>query len=224
MQIEKQKLLGNSFVGVFSTTNDKKTFLPSATTDNFIKAIKGTLKTKSIKLNLCNSSLIGLFSASNENGIVIPEMAYESEITILEKHFDNVATISQYTAVGNLVTANQNGCIASPLLNKKSIKIIENTLGVKVKRMQLAGIDVVGSCVLATSKGFLANPNITDQEFEMLEELFGVEGNIGSINYGVPFIKGGLIANKNGAIVGSETTSYELGRIDEALFLGRENK
>jgi translation initiation factor 6 (eIF-6) len=31
-----------------------------------------------------------------------------------------------------------------------------------------------------------------------------------------------LIANKNGAITGLLTSPYELGRIDDALFLGRE--
>lgn len=222
MRFEKQNLIGNPFIGVFSATTDNLTFIPSAASSKFSELVETTLGTKPIALSLCNSSLIGLFSVSNQSGIVVPEMAYENELEALEEHFDRIGIISQYTAIGNLVTCNDKGCVASPLLSPKSKKTLEKTLKVKVKQMTIAGIDVVGSSVIATNKGFLTNPNITDPELVALEHLFGVEGNVGSINYGVPFVKSGLIANSHGAIIGSLTTSYELGRIDEALFLGRE--
>lgn len=222
MRLEKQNLLGNPFIGVFSATNDKLTLLPAATPDRFSAMAEDVLKTKPVRLNLCNSPLIGIFSVFNNNGIVVPEMAFESELDTLGQLFDNVATIRQFTAIGNLAASNDNGCVASPILSKAVVETLESTLGVPVTQTSLAGLEVIGSSIVATSKGFLANMNASDDEIATLEKAFGVEGDVGSINYGVPFVKSGLIANKNGAITGLLTSPHELGRIDDALFLGRE--
>lgn len=222
MRIEKKNLLGNPFIGVFGTTNNNITLLPSGASEKFKKLTEETLETEIVSLNLSNSSLIGLFSLMNDKGIVVPETVYDSEIKLLKEHFDNVGIVSDFTAIANLASCNNKSCIASTCLSKETANTIQETLDVSLTQTTLANTEVVGSCLLITDNGFLANPNISDEELQKIRKTLGLDGNVGSINYGTPFIKGGLIANKKGAIVGLPTTAYELGRIDEALFLGRE--
>ena len=50
-----------------------------------------------------------------------------------------------------------------------------------------------------------------------IKKVFKVDVMIGTVNHGVPMIGSGLVANVNGAIVGSLTTGIEMGRIEEAL-------
>ncbi|MCD6522993.1 MAG: translation initiation factor IF-6 [Candidatus Diapherotrites archaeon] len=221
MYLEQANIIGNPFVGVFSSTNDNITLLPHQASGEFESLVREVLKTKPVKTTIYNSSLIGVFCCMNNNGIVVPECIYKEEQELLSEHFDNVAVIKDYTAIGNLITCNDAGAVASPLFSDKTIKTMEKALGVDITKMKVAGIDTCGSCVIATNKGFLANPNTTKEEIKALEKIFGVPGDIGSVNYGNPFVKSGILANVNGAIIGSLATPFEIGRIDEALFFGR---
>jgi len=63
----------------------------------------------------------------------------------------------------------------------------------------------------------LSHPKILSDEKKMLESVFGVDVHIGTVNHGVPLIGSGLIANSEGAIMGTLTTGIEMGRIEESL-------
>lgn len=222
MRIEKKNLSGNPFVGLFLSTNNSVTLVPGSAQESFLNAVKNTLNTKVVHTTLYDSSLLGLFSVMNDNGVLVPKTVYDSEIEFLKKYFDNVGVIDEFTAIGNLITCNNKGCIASPAFSENIIHVIEETLDVDVVQTKIAGLDVVGSSIVANDKGFLANPNIKDEELKVIEKALKVEGTVGSVNYGSPFVGGGLVANNEGAITGMLTTAYEIGRIDEALFFGRD--
>lgn len=222
MRIEKKNISGNPFIGILSSTNNEITLVPPSTQDGFVKLVKDVLRTKVIKATLYDSSLLGVFSVMNDNGILVPKTVYDSETDFLKKYFDKIGVLQEFTAIGNLITCNNKGCIVSHVFSENDVHTIEEVLNVDVIQMKLAGLDVVGSCVVANDKGFLANPNITDEELKTIKKALKVDGTVGSVNYGSPFIKGGLIANNEGAITGMLTTAYEFGRIDEALFFGRE--
>jgi len=72
---------------------------------------------------------------------------------------------------------------------------------------------------VATNKGMLCHPKIEDEEKKKLEELFDVPVDIGTVNHGIPYVGAGVVANANGAIMGSKTTGIEMGRIEDALNL-----
>jgi translation initiation factor 6 len=222
MNVQQKNIFGSPFVGVYGSSSQDKTLLPKNVPEKFEETVSKYLGTTIIKTSIYDSTLLGIFSAFNQNGIILPRVAYQEEIDFLEKKFPKVGVVQGFTAVGNMVACNDEGCLASPLFNKKDVETMENTLGVKVSQYSLAGINVVGSCVVATNKGFLANPNVNQKELEKLEKTFKTEGNVGSLNYGNPFIGGCIIVNQNGAIVGDTTSPFEVGRVDEALFLGRD--
>lgn len=217
MNLEQSDLLGNPFVGVFACTNDDVTLLPSSTPQRFVDLVRRVLGTEPVKTHLCNSSLLGIFCCLNNNGAAVPSTAYEDEIRILEECVGNVVVVEGFTALGNLVTCNDKGCVASPLLPDASVSALRKALGVKPVLARIAGVDITGSCVAATNSGFLVNPNVSGDEFKALEKVFHTRGGVGSLNYGNPFVKGGILANSRGAIVGSTTTPFEMSRVDEAF-------
>ena len=222
MYLEQGDLNGNPFVGIFAVTNDSTTFLPPDADKRFEKIVGTVLKTKVVKGIVCNSPLLGVFSCMNSTGVVLPETVYRDEVEFFKKHFEQVGVITGYTAIGNLLTCNDKGCVVSPLFSRKAIKVIGQTLGVKCTVMRLAGLDTTGSSVIATNKGLLTNPNITEKEMAKLEEVLQVKGGAGTLNYGNPFVKAGILGNSAGAIVGSTTTPFEMGQLDEALFFKKE--
>jgi len=222
MYLQPKNLTGNPNVGVFAATNDEVTLVTPLASHQFIKLAKKTLKTNVIPINICNSSLIGIFVALNNNGIAVPSTVYTDEIAQLKQYFNNVEVVDKFTALGNMVSANSNGAMASQLFPKSSIATLEKAFEVKVKPGRLAEVDTVGSSVVVTNKGFFANQNISDEEMKTLEKTFKVEGGTGTLNYGSVFVHGGMIANNNGAICGATTTPFELGRIDDALFFKKE--
>ncbi len=71
---------------------------------------------------------------------------------------------------------------------------------------------------VVTNKGGLANPNINEWEAKKLEEVAGVEVLTGTVNFGTDMVGSGLIANSKGYVVGRDTTGFELGIVEEALF------
>ncbi len=205
---------------MFACTTDEYTFVPHYTPDDFVELARETLGTDVIRLSLCSSNLIGIFLLANANGAVVPAIAYKDERAALGEYLD-VSVIHDFTAIANLASCNDKGCAVSPLLSKKAVGTISEALGVKAEPTTIAGLDVTGSCLAATNKGFLSNPNATDKDLTHLKGVLGVDGSTGTLNYGNPFVKGGMIANSRGAIIGSTTTPFELSRVDDALFLDR---
>jgi len=83
--------------------------------------------------------------------------------------------------------------------------------------VRIAGYSAVGSACAATNKGFIHHPEATEQEIKTLEDIFKVKGASATINTGIPFVGRCVIANSNGFVVGTQTTGYELGRLEEGF-------
>jgi len=217
MRIEQADLLGSAFIGVYAATNEDYTFLPNNVGEVFVSIVEEVLGTEAIKVSVANSSLIGVMTELNSKCIALPKTAYSEEKKAFSRYLDTVV-IEGFTAVGNLMTANDKGIIITPLLKKEEVRRIEAAFGTEAAVLSVGGLDITGASTYATNNGFLANPNTTKTELEKLEEIFKVKGAIGSLNYGNPFVSGSILANSKGAIVGSQSTPFELGRVDDALF------
>ncbi len=220
MQIEQSDLLGTAFVGVFAATNDKVTFLPPNAEEEFITLVEDVLKTEVAIVSVANSSLLGVMTSMNSSRIALPRTTYKDEQEVFKSYF-KTSVFGGFTAVGNMMTVNDKGIALSPLISTKDANALKKAFDIPVERVSIAGLDTTGSCVVATNNGFLSNPNTTKEGMNKLSKLFGANGAIGSLNYGNPFVKGCILANSNGAIVGSTSTPFELGRVDDALFLDK---
>ncbi|MFH1785663.1 MAG: translation initiation factor IF-6 [Candidatus Micrarchaeota archaeon] len=209
---------GNPWIGMFIKSNNEITMLPIDSMKKIEDMIQERLKTKTVKIGMGDSNLLGIYIAMNSNGIILPNIVKEEEVAVLKKIGLNVhISTDKYNAHGNNIAVNDNGGIINPNIEKEDAKKIADVLGVELVPTTIAGFSTVGSSCIATNSGYLAHFKSTDDELKKMKDIFKVDGNKGTMNTGTGFVSYGAVVNKNGYIVGENTTAYEIGRLEEAL-------
>ncbi|NLU04127.1 MAG: translation initiation factor IF-6 [Methanothermobacter sp.] len=216
--IRRINLSGNPNLGVYISVTDSVALIPQNTPEKFEGVLREALEVEVLKVSISGSSLNGALSVGHSNGFVVSNQAMDREIDALAAAgVEAVRIPERFTAVGNLVLANDNGAVASPLLSDDALQVIGDVLEVDVKVSTLAGLNIVGSMGAATNRGALLNPQASSEEIGIIEDTLGVEADVGTVNHGVTLIGACSVANSNGVLVGEETTGPELARIEEAL-------
>ena len=216
--LKRVDIVGNPNVGVFVLATDDFAIVPYNLIDEKAEIIKETLEVDVVRSSISGSNLIGSLAVANSNGIVVSPHVLDREVKQFEELGLKVATIpSQFTAVGNVVAANDYGAIVSPFFSEDACNIIEDTLDVDVESRSISGSDIVGSLIKVTNSGFLISKNATSSEINLARKVFGVEGDIGTVGRGIPLVGACSIANSHGAIVAKGSTGPEMARVEEAL-------
>ncbi len=183
------------------------------------KQLSSALKVPVITATLFGTELCGVFSAGNDNGVVLTPMIEKHELTHLKASLKNLNILvleTKYTAIGNLVLCNNKGCIISPLLSQHR-KEIEDCLGVPVESGKIGGFETVGSAALSTDKGCLTANTASEEELKWIESVLNVKTDLGTVSRGSPFIHSALIVNSSAAVCSESCTGPELGRIGEVF-------
>lgn len=168
-------------------------------------------------LRLGGTDLIGMFAAGNSTGLVVPDIIERhEEEQLAETEIPFTVIESNYTAFGNLLLCNDTGCLISPHLADQQ-EAIADALGVPVETGTVAGLNIPGSCGVATNEGVLLHRDASEDELEQVEAILGVEADIGSVNFGTPYVHSGVLANSDELLIGNETTGPELQRVQDAL-------
>lgn len=220
--MRKTAYFGNPWIGMFIKTNDEVTMLPVDSMDKLDAIVKENLGTEIVKASIADSNLLGIYVAMNSNGLVVPNIIEERELSAIRKSGLNVhVSKERNNANGNNIAVNDKGGIVNPNCEKAEIKEMEDVLGVELVQKSIAGYSTVGSACIATNTGFLAHFKSSEDEMKELKDVFRVYGNKGTVNTGTGFVSYGVVVNKNGYVAGENTTAFELGRVEEALGLIR---
>jgi len=215
--IAKLNFNGDPNLGLFTIPTEEFCIVGNTVMKKDRSEIEEIMGARTIEASIANSELVGLFSTANSNGIALPRNSLEKEVRFFKKIGLNVfVSPLKQTALGNLTLLNDNGCII-PKEMAKIKKDLENCFCVPVEIGTVAKLSIVGSCAFATNKGIVAHINCTLEEMELLESVLKVKGDIGTLNFGSPYVGASLIANSKGFIISQETTGPELQRVDEAL-------
>lgn len=215
LKIERTSFYRNPFAGLFLKTSSKLTLLPKNAPDKLSQQVERVLHTKVVRLFISQSSLLGIFSALNDNGCVIPDFSEKQDELFLKKEGLNVCLLKNYSP-GNNILCNNKAALVNPDVPQAEAKKIGDCLGVEVFR-QKTGAKTVGAANVVTDRGLLAYNETSDVELKYLEKIFGVKGLAGTSNFGSAFNGFGIIANAKGALMGESTTGVEAQRIFEAL-------
>ncbi|WP_407391555.1 translation initiation factor IF-6 [Methanobrevibacter sp.] len=216
--LKRVDIVNNPNVGVFITATDDYAIIPYNLLDEKAQIVEEALEVDIIRASVTGSNLIGSLAVANSNGIIVPPQVLEREVKQFEELGLNVGIVpGEYSALGNIVAANDKGAIASHFLSSKAIKVIEETLDVDVEPKAIADMDIIGSLIQVTNKGFLVSKNATEDDVDFAREVFGVEGDIGTVGRGISLVGACSIANSNGAIVAKDSTGPEMARVEEAL-------
>jgi translation initiation factor 6 len=200
-------------IGVFIKANDRIILIPFGFAETKITKLTHYLQIEEkIFASIAGSRLIGPMTVMNNNGILLPSIASDEEIRVLRQASGlNVERLkSKFTAVGNLISTNDNGALVSPLLNSEVNQQVRDVLGVPVNSIAVGGFIQTGSMVVATNIGAAIHPKATEEEIKIISESLQVQVEPATVNGGVPFLSSGIIANSKSVIVGGLTSGPEL--------------
>ena len=215
-----EAFFGTAEVGLFAVPTERICLVPPQLKRRQKKLIEEALDVTVIPTTLAGSILLSPMAVGNSNGILFSNMVLEEELEAVKKKMGdlNIGVVEgKYTAIGNLILANDHAALASSILPKKALKVIEDVLGVEVVRGRIADRSYVGSLAVVTNSGGVVYAEVSEEEERKLSEIFKVDVLPGTVNNGVKFVRSGIIANSKGAIIGLMTTGPELMTVSRAL-------
>lgn len=219
VEIHLFDLYRSANIGIFLKCNDKFCLAPRGLASTKTDRLFSLLKCEVIPASVAGSRLIGPLVAMNNNGIIVSRLSDEAEVDHLKKAtgLDVHRLDSRFTSVGNLISANDRGAIASDVFSDESAREIERTLNVPVRRMRIGSLIQVGAMISCTNTGALVHPVATEQEIELIGSTLGFEPEPATVNGGVPFVSSGFVGNSKTILVGALTRGPELVILSKAF-------
>jgi translation initiation factor 6 len=199
-------------IGVFVKANDSIILIPHGFAETKSEKLAEFMQVKEVRASIAGTRLLGPMSVMNNNGILLPSIASDDEVESIRRATGlkvDRAT-SRFTAIGNLVAANDNGALASPLLRGELDQQIQEVMGVPVQMMGIGGFVQTGSMISATNVGAGVTPRATEEEVGAVSEVLQVPADVVTVNGGMPFPSSGIVANSKCVVVGTLTSGPEL--------------
>ncbi len=211
MEIYRYTFYKSPNIGIFVRANDSVMLLPQGFAETKSDKLAEYLQVRPVPTSIAGTRLIGPMSVMNNNGILLPSLADDEEVAWLRQNtglkVERLA--SRFTALGNLIAANDNGALVSPLLKEVEGQI-QDVLGVPAHSIGISGFVQTGAVVVATNAGAAVHPKATEDEVEAVSEALQVPAEPLTINGGVPFLSSGIVGNTKAVVVGSLTSGPEL--------------
>jgi translation initiation factor 6 len=206
-------------IGVYITVNDKFVLLPMGFAETKAEKLAQYLEVKPLYTAVANTRLMGALMVINNRGILLPSTAYQEEYDFLKKETGLTVGVldSKYTALGNVICANDKGAIVSPWLSASDVETIKQILDVEVVQKRIAGLNTVGSMMVANNTGAVIHPEADEEDMKMFANVLGVHVEHATINAGVPYVESGILANNHAVVVGSMTTGPEIMMLTRAF-------
>ncbi|RLI24809.1 MAG: translation initiation factor IF-6 [Candidatus Hecatellales archaeon] len=212
LTVTRASVMGSPNIGVFARATDSFAIFPEGIPARKLERVSRLLEVKVVSLDLGYSKLIGVLSAANSRGIIVPHYLTEEEEKFLREKLEvEVERLrSKHTSAGNLILANDRGAVVSPLLGRRELQTVEDILGVEAVYGSIAGIPLPGSMAAATNRGAMLHPQASDEEVKKVAEVLKVRVGVGTVNGGVSYVSSGIVGNSKALLVGSLTTGPEL--------------
>ncbi|MDE1869274.1 MAG: translation initiation factor IF-6 [Candidatus Micrarchaeota archaeon] len=220
MDAAKFRIGGSDFVGVFATSSDRFVFAGRGLTSGSKKLLSDTLKVKLHEVSISGSDLVGLFSRTNSNGIILSNLVLEHELHAIKAlNLDMKMGVleSELNAVGSNILANDKIAIINPDYGHAAALQIQDILDVEVIKAETGSFKTVGANNILTGRGLAINNRCTEDEKALLDEATGFKSMRTTANTGALSIGLATVANSNAVVAGDSTTGFELNRIIEAL-------
>lgn len=219
MDIAKYDVYRGPNLGVYISANDSVVLLPMGFARSKAERLAGYLGVEYRHAAIANTRLIGSLCAMNNRGILIPKTAFQSEYDFLKKETGLEISVldSKFTALGNVICANDRGAIVSPWLSRHECRAISDALGVEVYQRRVAGFNQTGAVMVANNTGAAVHPETDEEDMKTFANVLGVRIEHCSINNGIPYVASGILANNRSLVVGSLTTGPEIMMLTRAF-------
>jgi len=219
MDIIKFDVYRGPNIGIYINTNDDFVLLPMGFAQNKAEKLGEYLKAQVVYGSVANTRLLGALMVMNNNGILLPKTAYMDEYEFLKKQTKMEIGVldSKYTALGNVICANDKGAIVSPWLSKEDCHTIEQVLGVEVLQKRISGFNQVGAVMVANNSGAAIHPEADEEDMKEFANVMKVKIEQTTINNGIPYVMSGMLVNDKMVVVGSMTSGPEIMMLTRAF-------
>jgi len=214
---------GNPNVGLFVYATDKFALVGKSATEQDIENIKTTLNVPVHAVTIAGTNLAGIFLTGNSKFLLMPNICYDHEVSVVKqicaKYDTEVIVVdTKFTALANNLTLTDTILLANKDVEERVLKDLQKEMKLTtVERIVVADTDVVGATMVFTNKGGLVHPDIANETIEELESILGIKFTLGTVNYGSPYVKSGVVANNHGFLIGKTSSGPEVTNADEAL-------
>uniref|UniRef100_A0A7J2THZ0 Translation initiation factor 6 n=1 Tax=Archaeoglobus fulgidus TaxID=2234 RepID=A0A7J2THZ0_ARCFL len=208
---------GSPLIGLYAKVSDEFAIV-GVQDERFEQSIREVLDVDIIVTTISGSELVGAMVAVNSRGAVVSDCISARELDRLKKALEVKVVKTQMTCIGNNFLINDHGGLVHPEMPEEIVETVSDFLDVEIIPGTVGGIKTVGMAAVVTNKGGLVHPNANDWEIRKIKNLMKVEPMKGTANFGNDMVGSSILANSKGYLVGRDTTGYELGLIDEALF------
>lgn len=210
---------GNPNLGVYSCASESFAFIASDLGGEYVAEIEEVLAVKGIQTSVAGSFVIGSLMAMNSNGAIVSGLAEEKELAVIREVLPVALLNDSLNAAGNNILVNDFGAIVNPEIDDRSLREIEDALGVECVRGTIAGLNTVGSACRVTNKGAAIHPGATEADLKLVKDVLKVEAMRTTLNHGCRTLASCVLANSKGAVIGDLSTPIEVGRLEDALVL-----
>ena len=218
MHVQKTSLNGNINLGLYAYANDEYCLVGVDMQQERIELLEKVLKVPVHKVSIAGTSLLGVFLAGNKNCLLVPKITFDHELQTLKKLGIKYHIIdTKMTALGNNILCNDKGALINPDFNKTEEQEIKDALKVQVKKSKIANLPIVGAVAAFNKKGILLHRDAEDFEIDFVENTLGLKVTLGTVNFGSPYIKSGVIVNSNGFLIGEVSGGPEIQNADHAF-------
>lgn len=219
MEIYKYDVYRGPNIGIYAKTNDRFVFLPSGFASTKAGTLAGYLKAECVFASVASTRVLGTMMALNNSGMLLPATSSDFEVQYMKRSTKmNVQVLdTKHNALGNLICANDRGCVASPKIPKEAIRAIQDCLGVEVIQKKVAGYHQAGAMVCANNVGGIIHPETDEEDIKDISGVLGVRLEPATINGGIPYVASGILANNNAVVVGNMTNGPEIMMLTRAF-------
>jgi translation initiation factor 6 len=219
MDIIKYDVYRGPNIGVYIKANDSFVLVPMGFAETKAQKLGEYLKAQVLYGSVANTRLLGALMIMNNNGILLPKTAYIDEYEFLKRETKMEIGVldSKFTALGNVICANDKGAIVSPLLSKEDCDKIKQVLGVEVLQKRIAGFYQTGAVMVANNSGAAIHPEVDEEDMKVLANIMGVKIEQTTINNGIPYVMSGMLVNNHTVVVGSMTSGPEIMMLTRAF-------
>ncbi|QUC64301.1 translation initiation factor IF-6 [Nitrosopumilus sp. K4] len=219
MDIIKYDVYRGPNIGIYINVNDKYILIPMGFAESKARKLAGYLKADYIYTSVANTRLLGALAVMNNKGILLPKTAFQNEYDLIKKETDLEVGVldSKYTALGNVICANDKGAIVSPWLSNDDCETIKDVLGVEIIQKRVAGFNQTGAVIVANDSGAAIHPEADEEDMKEFANILGVKIEHCTINNGIPFVSSGILANNNSIVVGTLTSGPEIMMLTRAF-------
>lgn len=209
---------GNANIGLFFFVNDKFAILGKQVDEKKKKEIENVLDVPVYTLQVLSTDLIGVFLSGNNEILLSPQL-YEHELKQLEeicsKHDMKLIQIEdKLNTLGNNICVGDEEILINSNYSRQFKDHIKKATNLKVIELNHSEFSSAGAvCTFAKGKYYVSQ----ELNEEMVKDFIDKIAGVGSINSGSPFVASGIVANNNGIIIGSLSSTVEIQEVVENL-------